>query len=213
MGLIAKGSNNDDFEMVPAGNHLAICYRVIDLGFHSEEWQGKAIGDRPKVRIVWELPQELMNDGRPFSISAKFGNSLNKKAKLRGFLESWRGRPFTDEELGGFNISSLLGVPCLLSIIHEPSKKDPSRIWANVTAAARLPKGMEVPELFNPALFFDMDAPNADVWDLLPEFVQNECKASIHWYLTEKLIEKNRQGIPLVQQSDPEDPFADAPPF
>ena len=46
-----------DFEIAPAGNHVAICYAMVDLGqqhvvFNNEEkWQRK-------VYIGWELSNE-----------------------------------------------------------------------------------------------------------------------------------------------------------
>lgn len=213
MGLIAKKGNDADFEMIPAGNHIAICYRVIDLGFHSEQWQGKSIGDRPKIRLVWELCDEKMMDGRPFSISAKFTNSLNSKARLCSFLEAWRGRPFTQEELEGFDVSKLLCAPCMLNVIHEPGKKDPSKVYSSVSSVARLPKSVPTPELFNTPLYFDMDDPTPDVWNLLPQFIQNECRSSIFWPATEAMLNKRGGSMDHAIMEEMPPLQDDAPPF
>ena len=121
MALTAKSSGGGDFDIAPAGNHVAICYGVVDLGEHEQEWQGK-VSLKHRVRISWELCDELMSDGRPFSISKEYTLSLNEKATLRHDLESWRGRPFTDAELAGFDIFVLLGKPCMVNVVHKPKR-------------------------------------------------------------------------------------------
>ncbi|MHA1379626.1 MAG: hypothetical protein ACTSRG_14730 [Candidatus Helarchaeota archaeon] len=45
--------------------------------------------------------------------------SLHAKATMRKFLESWRGKKFTKEELEGFDLQKILGKPCQLQIIHS----------------------------------------------------------------------------------------------
>src|SRR5262249_26776088 len=53
--------------------------------------------------------------------------------KLRPFLEQWRGRDFTPEELQGFNLAKLKGANCLLTVQHKDTDKGDT--WANVVAA------------------------------------------------------------------------------
>ena len=105
-----------DFEMCPAGAHLAVCYQVIDLGTQLTNYQGKEKQQR-KVFIGWELPNELMEDGRPFVVGKRYTFSSYERATLRMHLESWRGSKFSDDEISGFNIRNLLGVrgACLAS--------------------------------------------------------------------------------------------------
>ena len=71
MALTAKASGGGDFEITPAGNHVAICYAVVDLGEHESDWQGK-VSLKHRVRLSWECCDELMEDGRPFSVSKDF---------------------------------------------------------------------------------------------------------------------------------------------
>ena len=58
-------------------------------------------------------------DGKPFLISRRYSLSLHEKSSLRRDLESWRGRAFTQEELRGFDLEVLIGVGCLVSVVHE----------------------------------------------------------------------------------------------
>ena len=121
MTLVAK-NDGGDFAPAPAGNHVAICYAIIDLGTqHSDAftWEGSAIpaADRPQILMMWELPNEPveiadeLGGGTKPAVTSHFYNMFfNDKARLRKDLESWRGRQFSQEELQGFDISKLLGV-------------------------------------------------------------------------------------------------------
>ena len=160
----------------PAGSHVAICYRVIDLGTQKTEWQGKMKLQR-KVMLSWELPDELMEDGRPFTISQRYTFSSHEKSRFRHDLESWRGAPFKDSDFGpgGFHVGKLLRVPCILTIVHE--SKD-GKTFANIKGVAKMPKGMTVAPLTNPETFFSLSDFSPDVFSKLPERLQETIKAS-----------------------------------
>jgi hypothetical protein len=146
-----------DFELPPEGNHLAVCYRVIDLGTQKNEYQGE-VSYKRTVMIVWELPHEPMKDGRPFSVSRFYNWSMNQKATLRHDLEAWRGKPFnpdTDFGPSGFNPAKLLGKGCMIQVMHNSSN---GKTYANIKAVAALPKGTVAPAPKNEELFFDLDA-------------------------------------------------------
>lgn len=157
MGLTAKDKGGRDFTPIPEDLHLAVCYGIWDLGTQfSERWE-KSVH---KVVIVWELPGcrgEFERDGKkvnlPRAINKRYRLSLHKKADLRRDLESWRGKGFTDEELKGFELKKLLGVPCQLTVKHN---KDGDKVYANVTAIVKAPAGTKLnPE--NPLVFFSFE--------------------------------------------------------
>lgn len=148
--------NETDFAPTPEGTHAARCYRVVDLGTQQVDWQGQ-IKQQHKVMLSWELfCDEKMEDGRNFSIHQRYTFSGSEKATFRKHLESWRGKKFDDADFGpgGFNIAKLIGVPCLLSITHT-TKGD--KVYSNVAAVLKVPKGMEVPPLTNETLFFSLE--------------------------------------------------------
>lgn len=140
-------NNGSDFVLTPSGTHLAICYRVIDLGTQRGEYMGKEKIQR-KVLISWEIPDEQMSDGRPFTIGQRFTWSMSEKATLRHVLESWRGKAFSEEDFGdnGFDIKNILGVGCMLNVVHA---KKGDKTYANIATVARLPKGMVAPPQTN----------------------------------------------------------------
>lgn len=174
MGLTVRNDNTGgDFEQPPAGNHLAICYQVVDLGVHEQEWKGEK-KHRHRVRLSWELCDELMSDGRPFSVSREYTLSLSEKATLRHDLESWRGRPFTDTELEGFDLFNVLGKPCMVNVVKKP-KKDGSGTYAAVANIAAIPKGLPVPQRSNSLVKFSLeDSDCQQVFATLPDWLKKK---------------------------------------
>lgn len=171
MGFTVKNSGGNDFELAPAGNHVAICYSVTDLGFHEKEWQGTTSMKR-RVRVSWELCNERMKDGRPFSVSKEYTASLSEKANLRHDLESWRGRPFTEQELAGFDVFNVLDKPCMVNVVHQ-AKRDGSGTYARVAGVATMPKGIPAPPRQNDLLRFSWDEPDAEAqFARMPEWLQ-----------------------------------------
>jgi len=128
MALIAKGMT---FTPAPDGVHSAVCVDVVDLGMVDGQW-----GSKHKCRIVWEI-SEKMNGGKPYLASKQYTLSLNEKANLHKDLKAWRGKPFSTEELAGFNVEAIIGAPCQLVIVHE--EKD-GIVYGNVTAIIKAKK-------------------------------------------------------------------------
>jgi len=171
MSLTSK-DNGSEFESAPSGTHLAICYQIVDLGF-----QDGTYGPKLKVYLGFELCNEKMADGRPFMIGQMYTNSLNEKANLRIALESWRAAKFSDDDLNGFDLRNVLGVPCILTIVHN---ENGGKTYANIAdfgkgITAKM-KGMEVPDQVNPSVVYDMDQHDQAVFDALPEWMQTKIK-------------------------------------
>lgn len=139
MPFIVSGSDTKTFTPAPAGTHQAVCVDVIDKGMQPNPFKEGAL--QKKVDLAWQI-DELRDDGKRFVVYKRYTASLNDKATLRHDLESWRGRSFTALELDAFDLETIIGANCLLNIIHKPSTKDPSRIYANVATVMPLAKGM-----------------------------------------------------------------------
>lgn len=150
-----------DFEPVPEGPHPAICDMFVDLGL--QETTGKYAGKvQHKIYLRWQIPSLRLSyekDGiqheGPMTIGSKFTLSLHEKAVLRKILQSWRGRAFTPEELKKFDVTTILGKPCLIAVSHTP--KDGGGVYANVDTVMKLPTGSAPVELEGEALLYDVD--------------------------------------------------------
>lgn len=171
-------------EPIPAGNYIARCYQMIEIGTVKETILGKE-KILPKVRIGWELPTELKvfkeeNGEQPMVISKEYTLSMAEKANLRIALKSWRGKDFTEEEARKFDITKLLGVPCMLNIIHKPSK-DGTRVYEEISGITPLPKGIICPEQINPTFVLSYDDFDVQRFDKLPDFIKNKMVTSMEF--------------------------------
>jgi len=166
---LPKPTESHDFEPCPAGNHLAVCYQLVDFGTQETNFEGKT-STRHEILIGWEIPEERMEDGRPFMINQRYRFSMHEKAKLRHHLEAWRGRAFTDAEFETFALENILNTSCMLQVIHT-HKGD--KTYANIASVAALPKGMKKSDgAENELVFFSFDEPNGDTFDALPEWMR-----------------------------------------
>lgn len=121
MSLIIKDdSQQSKYPQLSIGVHNARCIRVIDLGTQRNEYKGEVSWKR-KVMITWEVHNK--DSEEPFEISNFYNNSLYEKANLSKDLTSWRGRPFTEDEKKGFDISNLVGKVCQINVIEGNNGK------------------------------------------------------------------------------------------
>jgi hypothetical protein len=139
MPIIAK-SSGANFTPAPEGTFAAVCVDVVDLGM-LEVTYNKQTKKQHKIKIVWQI-DEVMEDGKPFLCQQRYTLSLHEKSRLCKDLEAWRGRAFTDAEVSGFDVETVIGVGCLLNIIHN---KTSGSVYANVSSVMKLPKGMKPP--------------------------------------------------------------------
>lgn len=138
MAIVASVGTGTSFKPAPAGLHQAVCVDVVDMGILEVSYAGKTKRQH-KVRVVWQIDQD-MEDGKPFIVQKRYTLSLHEKANLRKDLESWRGRPFTDAELEGFDLEKLLGANCQLNIQHVQKAGE---TYANVISIVPLGRGMQ----------------------------------------------------------------------
>jgi hypothetical protein len=125
-----SGGGGDDRPLPPAGeDQSAVLVALVDLGTHLNTYGGQETWKR-KVFLVWELVEV---PGRLLA-HKDFTLSLHEAALLRQFVDSWKSVPLQDDE--DFDVSKLVGQPCLLDIIHKKSK-DGSKTFHDVKAAKK----------------------------------------------------------------------------
>lgn len=177
MAIMAQDTGGGgDFSPMPSGNHVAVCNMVVDLGKQKVEYQGE-VKTQHKVFIRWETPHERLTwtdregverEG-PRVIGKTYTLSLHENAALRGDLESWRGKAFTEEERKGFDVSKLLGAPCMVNVLHVDKN---GKTYANVSSIGALPKGMEKPTSEIGLMIYDDENPTN--YDALPEWLRKK---------------------------------------
>jgi hypothetical protein len=190
---------------------------MIEIGTVKEEYQGEPRLNY-KVRLGWELPTELKvykeeRGEEPAVISRTYTLSMHEKANLRKDLESWRGQTFSEKEAKEFDITKLLGVPCMLNILHKKSK-DGNKTYERISSITTLMKGYEAPKAINPIKKLEYDSWNQEIFDSLPEFLQNEIKGTPEYQRMREPNNNIQENVPTyVGQMILDNPIEDDLPF
>jgi hypothetical protein len=197
--MIVTGTNSErkQFQLAPAGTHLARLYRIIDLGTQMREYEGK-VNMLRKAKFFWELHGEdatgkplLTSEGKPLIQSKEYTMSLGEKANLRRDLEAWRGKAFTEKELGngkdseyandeprGFNIKQVLGQFCMVNISHRQKGDMTYADLKGVSGVPAIYKKAGLPEGVNSTLLFSLDKFDEQVFDSLSDSIKETIRKS-----------------------------------
>ena len=167
------------------------------------ESQGDA--EIPSERIKFERDGKKVEG--PMSIGRIFTASMNQKASLRAFIESFFAKKFsTDEAAGDFDVTKLVGRYCLLNVTHADRG---DRTYANIASAAPLPKGMQPPKgLENAPLIFDLTHPDETVFAKLPTWLCDKINAALDEKPKRAPKTVNDDAPPNTEEGDP-GPFVD----
>ena len=177
MSMIVKENGGAEIPVLEAGVYTAYSSAIVDLGVQRSE---KFQKDVRKFRIIWNIKDEeieINGEKYPRTISKEYSFSLGDKSTLRKDLQSWRVKPFTAEELQGFDLVNILNKACQLQIIIE--EKD-GKHFNNIAGIMALPKGavVEVPKT---GIVFDTY--NPETWanyEKIPKFMQDRIKQAIN---------------------------------
>lgn len=131
MSIVVKDSST--FTPAPEGQHQVVCVDVVEQYGVETQW-----GNKNMVRLVFQTRDLMPDTGKPYLISTRMTATLNEKGRLRPFLESWRGKKFSADELRGFDVEKLLGANAVVQIVHNESG---GKVFANIQAVMRVPNG------------------------------------------------------------------------
>jgi hypothetical protein len=186
MAIIAEDNGGKDFKKVPAGCHFAICNMIVDLGIQETTFKGAAKSQH-QVYLRWEVPDERVTyekDGRqiegPCSIGSTYTLSLSEKANLRKVLENWRGKPFTDQELRGFDITAVAGKCCQIMVQHKESG---GKTYANITGIMGLSRDQQLRARTAKSevgvLVYSLDDPDPEAYEHLPKWIKDKLDSRV----------------------------------
>lgn len=211
------GGSGQEFEKLSEGTHLAVCISIIDVGLQpgNPKFAGMIGKDGkpdqrglpcPTVYLRLEVPAERVTCQKngediegPMTIWWNGRASMNEKANLRKAVSALAGKPFTDQEAELFDIETVLGKACMITVVHSEDGK-----YANVKNFMALPKGTKAPKAENPLVLYSTE--NDSSYDTLPKFL----KEKVDNQLNPATAVKASTTSPRTTAANPEDQFADA---
>lgn len=117
MAIIVKDGKKE-YTPAPEGLHPGVCIDVVELGLVTTQYKGQDY-TRRMSEIRWVIEDIDPKTGKQHMLRRRFTESLGAKSSLRPFLEGWRNKKFTNEELKGFDIDKLVGVNGQVQVIHN----------------------------------------------------------------------------------------------
>lgn len=214
MEFIAKSEGNTNIPKLENGVYTAISSMLIDLGGQKSLLDGNV---RRKFMMIWNIVGEFIevnNEQLPRVMSKEYTLSLNEKSNLRKDLQAWRGQAFTEEELQGFDLLSIMNKPCQLQIINEEKN---GKTYNNISSIMAIPKGMEVEPLEETTIFITNNSETWTNWNKIPKWIKDKIKRMVGYeeselktYIDslEKTEEENQeQNIDDVVSPDDDLPF------
>lgn len=177
----AAGTSGPRAEPLAPENYMARVVQVIDLGVQAQRpYKGTEKPPIQEIMVTYELVTEFLldDDGNPdptkprwiserlplYNLGADKAKSTKRYMALDPSVEH------------GGDWTQLLGAPCLVAVVNN--EKD-GRVYNNVGGISPAVKGIPVPELVNTATFFDGDEPDLEVYEKLPEWIQNILKDAL----------------------------------
>lgn len=195
--------------VAPAGTHRGLCYGVVDLGTQREDFgpQNGGVKDIRKVIFLFELSDEKHafkegSEPEPFMLSKEFKFSMWAGSKspnsLRNFIESWLTMKLKDVDADEYDISTLIGRSCILTVGHRT--KTNGQTAAEIKGISPLMKGMPEPVRVNPVFKLSLD----------PTEYSQEMFESLYGFLQKKIMlspefqDLVKQGIATAPNSEQE---------
>lgn len=198
-------AKNKDVQFIshPEGQFAARCVDVIDFGEKVEQFPGKPERLVAKCGIVFRTGETNPETREYIDVVREFTVSMGEKSNLRQFLEAWRGKTYSDDEVeSGAPLHKLCGIGAFITI--EQKKSAQGRTYANIRAIVGLPKQMAAA------------APNADGYDR-PEYLTERKKkyaeeaksyrAKINAPMSKRGDDEGYEEFPGAQEGDDDLPF------
>lgn len=201
MSLYVEEKSGSGIAPLAEDTYPAVCYALVDLG---DQYNAAYDKFSRKVVIGWELPGETITiDGEevPRTFWNTYTASLSQKSQLRKDLTSWRGKEFTAEELKGFNLRNIVGVPCMIQIVHRKSA-DGTKTYANLASVTKVPKGFPAPKGTLPEMIYDIEESDPSVVEELPQWMQDKIKASNNYQFHMQELQKKPKLVEIPDDDD-----------
>lgn len=183
----SKNKNQNIVKPLDAGTYPGRLVMVVDLGLQSQrEYQGDPKPPAYEILTTYEHSDEFMKD--------EDGNDIADKPRWSS--ESFALYPLQSEKAKSTkrylaldpsgqakgDWSKLLSTPVMITMVHNQNKKT-GTVYANIAgiSAMRAKDADKLPKLINPAVAFDMDNPDVEVFNKLPDWIKKKIMTGLEF--------------------------------
>lgn len=206
---MAGGNTGPKQEPIEAGSYPARVVQIIDLGLQTQQpWQGQAKPPAHMIRITYELVDEFCLDengdeleDKPRWISEDFALLSMKAERAKSTL---RYNAIDPEDTSDGDFTGLIGMACNVTVVQKKSKTT-GNVYNNVggVTAVRPKDAARMAELVNPPKVFVLDEPDLEVFQSLPDWLQDKVKENLEYQGSE--LQRALEGGQAAPDPDEEE--------
>ena len=207
------GGNRVEQENLDPGSYPARLVQILDMGLQPQRpYQGKEKPPMPEITLTYELVDVFMKDAdgkeledKPRWVSETIPLHNLKAEKAKSTQRYYAFDP--NEEFEG-DFTKLISMPITVTIVNN---KVGDKIYDNIatTSAMRAKDAAKCPELVNKPKVFVLDEPDMEVFNSLPQWLQDKIKGNLEYEgsALQKLSGKAPAKLPV---KEPEKKVEDA---
>lgn len=164
-------------ELLPADNYMARCHKIVHIGTTEFEKNGNKYELNKAVLFF-----EIIGAEVPFVIDHEIVLNTAKDTPFRKMLNTWRGVDLTDEEAEAFEVTALLGVPCMVNVGHKSISYQGGAFDVEVVLSVnKMPRTIICPAGKLPTVVLDYDNWSDAVYNDLPERIKKKIVDSVEY--------------------------------
>jgi len=175
-----KNNSGPKAPLIDAGAYPARLQGVVDCGIQPQEYNKEQKTPKNVLWNTYELSDEFMpgEDGSPNVEKPRWFSEFMTLNNLDSDLATSTKRYYAldpnEEEDGDW--AKLVGKPVIVTIVVKGE-------YNNIggTSAMRSKDAAKLPDLVNPPRIFSMDDPDLEVFNSLPNFVQDKIKEGLEF--------------------------------
>ncbi|MGJ8839468.1 phage replication initiation protein, NGO0469 family, partial [Salmonella enterica subsp. enterica serovar Kentucky] len=192
-------------------NYPCRIVQVIDLGLQPQRaWEGQEKPPAQSLMVTYEFTDEFMKDDEGNDILDK-PRWLSEEFPLRSLdsdlaKSTKRYKALDPNEDHDGDWSALVGMPCMVTVVNTEGKgKNAGRTFNNIggVSAMRSRDAERTAELVNPPKILDLDEPDMEIFNSLPEWLQDKIKANLEF--KGSALDKALSGDTPAPKEEPKD--------
>lgn len=182
MNAVPSGNKpNIERTLLPIGQHPVRLVQIIDLGLQTQRpYQGQEKKPAFEMYLTFEFPHERIEvegESRPMWKSVRINLSMHEKSKCF----RWYNMLDPENKYKG-DWTKLIGLECLAFVSHnQGTGKHEGKTFDKISDISPVVRGMDVPQLENDPVIFDLTSPDKEQFEKFPEWIQNIIKENLEF--------------------------------
>lgn len=181
--------------------------QLIDLGLQPQRpYQGKEKPPAHEIMMTYEFVDEFLKDENDEDIEDKprwYSETLPLYSLEADKAKSTQRYNALDPEgkYGG-DFVKCLSTPVNVTLVHNQNGE---KLYVNIAniAAMRPRDALKCPPLVNDAKYFDLDAPDVNIFGSLPEWIQDKIKGNMQFKGSKLEAALNGEAVPTNKKQEP----------